>query len=383
MPKRKKVELLHIPTNLDELNNTLKLSRTQGGKLGAAMDVAERMYKDQATVFVSVAGAVTPTGAGGYLIDLINLGLVDVIVTTGANITHDLHFALDTPLFHCDPHTVDDFELQKSHEERIYDVVLNPNCLPEVGKFIRKWIRATNIEPTLSSSEFVDRLGWEILKHAPSPKNSFVAQAALLGIPVYCAALSDSEIGMNVSIEEIDDIVLARDKKSLKVNNALDLLEMAGIFLTAKSTGLIVIGGGHPKNYTTQNSPAVKEDYIYPDIKKDFPNQIHRNPEDLGGLDYMIKISTDVPHFGGCSGATESENMTWNKLKPGTLEQENGVEVNADFSLALPILLAYINTKIGKIESKRLGDKMGRIKQLALRVRQKRIEAYGLESKRD
>lgn len=382
MQERRKVELLRIPTTSEEIFKTLKTSRTQGGKLGEAMEVAKRMYQSNATVFMSVAGAVTPTGGGGYLIDMINLGLVDVIVTTGANITHDLHFALNTPLFHCDPHTIDDFELQKNHEERIYDVVLDPNCLPEVGRFIRSWIRGLNIG-SISSSEFIKILGLEIIRHAPSPKSSFVAHATSNGVPIYCAAISDSEIGMNVAIEEIDNLALNHNKTSLRINNSLDLLEMAGIFLTAQSTGLIVIGGGHPKNYTTQNSPAVKEDYIYTDIRKDFPDQIHREPEDLGGLDFMIKISTDVPHFGGCSGATESENLTWNKLKPGTLYQENGVEVNADFSLALPILLSYIKSSVGKLAPKLLYNQIGRIKQLALEVRKKRIEARGLESIRE
>lgn len=382
MPTRKRVELLHIPTSSDDLFKTLQASRTQGGNLGAAMAVAQRMYAANSTIFLSVAGAVTPAGGGGYLIDLIRLGLVDVIVTTGANITHDLHFALNTPLFHCDPHTVNDFELQKNHEERIYDIVLDPNCLPEVGKFIRRWIRKSDIG-SVSSSQFFYELGWEILRSAPFPSNSFVAQAAFYCVPIYCAAPSDSEVGMNIAVEEIDDMVLNRDKKSLRINNSLDLLEMAGIFLTARSTGLIVIGGGHPKNYTTQNSPAVKEDYIYPNIRKDFPDQIHREPEDLGGLDFMIKISTDVPHFGGCSGATESENLTWNKLKPGTLHQENGVEVNADFSLALPILLSYIKSHVTRLAPKLIYNQMERIKQLALDIRKKRIEARGLESIRE
>lgn len=382
MSDRKKVGLLRMPDSLDELFETYRASRTQGGNLGAALDLAKRMYEDNATVFMSVAGAFTPTGGGGYLIDLINLGLVNVVVTTGANITHDLHFALDTPLFHCDPHTVDDSELQITHQERIYDVILDPNCLPEAGKFIRKWIRTLDIGQ-MSSSEFINKLGWQLITDAPSPNNSFVAAAALADVPIYCAALSDSEVGMNISIEEMDDSVLARNKKSLTINNSLDLLEMAGIFLTADSTGLIVIGGGHPKNYTTQTSPFVKEDFTYPNIRKDFSGQIHREPDDLGGLDYMIKISTDVPHFGGCSGATESENLTWNKIKPEALEQENGTEINGDSSLVLPILLSYLKTKVGQLKLKKLYGRITSIKNLALEVRKKRIEAYGLESKRD
>ena len=382
--QKREVEILKVPSDLDELFKTYRSSRTQGGNLGAAFDVADRIYKNDATVFLSVAGAVTPTGAGGYIIDMIESGHIDVIVATGANITHDLHFALGTPLFHCDPHEVDDFELQKNHQERIYDVLLDPTCISEVGKFIRGLVRQLNLPAPISTSRFINLLGQAIIANDVSNAHkSFVAMAALKGVPIYCSAPSDSEVGMNYGLEQMDDKILGREKTSLVINNSLDFPELAGIFLTASKTALIVIGGGHPKNYVTQISPFVKEDLIYPNIRQNFPRYIQRGPDDIGGLDYMIKISTDVPHFGGCSGATESENLTWQKIKPKVLHEKDGIEINADYSLAFPILAAYIKTNIGQRKPKGLFDRLLNLRDIAMEVRKKRIAVLGLDSKRD
>lgn len=382
--QKREVEILKVPSDLNELFKTYRSSRTQGGNLGAAFDVADRIYKNDTTVFLSVAGAVTPTGAGGYIIDMIESGHVDVIVATGANITHDLHFALGTPLFHCDPHEVDDFELQKTHQERIYDVLLDPTCISEVSKFIRALVRRLNLLTPLSSSRFINLLGQELIANkVPHINKSFVATAALKGVPIYCSAPSDSEVGMNYGLEQMDDKILGREKTSLVINNSLDFPELAGIFLTASKTALIVICGGHPKNYITQISPFIKEDLIYPNIKRDFPRYIKRDPDDIGGLDYMIKISTDVPHFGGCSGATESENLTWQKVKPETLQQKDGVEINADYSLAFPILAAYIKTNVDQKKPKDLFNRLLNLRDITMEVRKKRIATLGLDSKRE
>lgn len=380
----KKIELLKVPRNLDELFENYRSGSTQARNIGLAFDIMDKMYSENTTVFLSLAGAMTPTGAGGEIIELMKLGLIDVIASTGANLTHDLHFALDDELFPCDPREVNDFELEEAHTERIYDVLLHSECLPNASQFLRKWIKTvkTELRP-ISSSTFYYLLGKELTKHAPSPERSIMATAYQMGVPIYCAATSDSEIGMNLALEELDDITSRRPRISLRINHNLDIIEQSGIFLTAAKTALIVIGGGVPKNSITQISPFVKEDLIYPDIRKDFPEQVQREPKELGGLDYMIKISTDVPHFGGCSGATASENLTWKKLKPGTIREKHDAEIHEDASVILPVLSAYATVKIKPRNPKWLYGQLIELSKLVLDMRKKRVGTLGLKSIRD
>lgn len=379
----KKIKLLKVPKKLDELFENYKSGSTQARNIGLAFDIMERMYSENATVFLSLAGAMTPTGAGGEIIELMKLGLIDVIASTGANLTHDLHFALDNELFFCDPHEVNDFELEQAHTERIYDVLLHSECLPNAGQFLRKLIKTMNFKQPISSSTFYNILGNVLTKHAPCPDKSIIAMAYTYGVPIYCAANSDSEIGMNAALEELDDLAFRRRDNSLRINHNLDIIEQSGIFLTAIKTAIIVIGGGVPKNSITQISPFVKEDLIYPNIREDFSEHIKREADELGGLDYMIKVSTDVPHFGGCSGATASENLTWKKLKPGTIQEKHDVEIHVDASVVLPVLSAYAATKTKPKNQKYIYGQLLKLSKLALDIRKNRVAMLGFKSNRD
>lgn len=379
----KKIRSLKIPRNLDELFENYRNGSTQARNIGLAFDIMEKMYSENTTVFLSLAGAMTPTGAGGEIIELMRLGLIDVIASTGANLTHDLHFALNDEIFPCDPHGVNDFELEQAHTERIYDVLLHSECLPNAGHFLRELIKTINFRQPISSSKFYNILGDVLTKHTPHPDKSIIAMAYTYGVPIYCAANSDSEIGMNAALEELDDLAFKRRYNSFKINHTLDIIEQSGIFLTATQTAIIVIGGGVPKNSITQISPFVKEDLIYPNIRKDFSEHIKREADELGGLDYMIKISTDVPHFGGCSGATASENLTWKKLKPGTIQEKHDTDIHADASVVLPVLSAYAATKIKPRNKKRIYEQLMELQKLVLGIRKKRVTVLGVKSNRN
>ncbi len=270
--------------------------------------------ENDVTVGITLAGALTPAGLGGALISLMEHGFVDWVVSTGANLYHDLHYALSMTL-HQGDFRLDDRVLRDEGVIRIYDVLFKEDVLLDTDRFVREALGGIRDRGGISSAELHRHLG-ECLLPLPGAAHSLVAAAARFDVPIYTSSPGDSSIGMNIAR-------MALEGSGLHIDPNLDVNETAAIVWDAHKNGAILLGGGSPKNFYLQTQPQLWE-------------VLGLNK---GGHDYFIQVTADAPHWGGLSGATPSEAVSWGKINPDELNQT--VTVYADTTIALPVMTAY------------------------------------------
>jgi deoxyhypusine synthase len=281
--------------------------------------------KRDVTIGITLAGAITPAGMSGQFCSMMERGFIDFIIATGANLYHDTHFALNYPLYK-GTWQIDDTTLYRHGVVRIYDVFLTTETLLRTDKFTQKILLDKKApRGAIPSSEFHYYIGQRLLKEAPNPKVSILAQAAKYNIPVYTSSPGDSTYGMDLAAYNKGLYPEFRKKGEidLHINPNLDVNETAAIVMGAKENGVILLGGGSPKNFYLQTQPFLWECL---GIEK-------------GGHDYFIQVTMDSPQWGGLSGATPSEAVSWGKINPEELQ--NTVVVYSDITLAVPILFSY------------------------------------------
>ncbi|MEE9487439.1 MAG: deoxyhypusine synthase [Candidatus Brocadiales bacterium] len=304
------------------------------GRLAEASKLFLKMAQDKedTAICLTLSGALTPTGMGGLLRELIEAGLVDFIISTGANIYHDLHFALDLPMYRGD-FRANDSELRKAKIYRIYDMFVTDEVLVETDSFLQTALDNGTGRQGISSAQLHHIIGNAALKKAPHPERSFVAQAARLGVPVFTSSPGDSAIGMMLALLKLHG-------STVTVDPDLDVLQTAAIIHGSKKNGVITLGGGSPKNFYMQTQPMLEMLFGRP----------------CKGHDYFIQITTDSPQWGGLSGATPQEAVSWGKVKKGNVE--NNVVVYCDATIAAPILMTYGLARAGKRPQKRLYEQL-------------------------
>lgn len=291
----------------------------------ARLNEAARLYvekmlspEEDVTIGLTMAGALTPAGLGGCLISLMENGFIDFIVSTGANLYHDMHYALAMSL-HRGDFRLDDTKLQEAGVIRIYDILFEDKVLLDTDAFVRESLAGLPNRP-ISTSELHHHLGTQLLKAGVKPEYSVLAQAAAWNVPIYTSSPGDSSIGMNIARNALDGSKLTLDPLA-------DVNETTAIVLSATRNGVIILGGGSPKNFYLQTQPQLWEVL---GINK-------------GGHDYFIQITADAPHWGGLSGATPSEAVSWGKIKPDHLN--DAVVIYGDSTISLPLLSAYAISK--------------------------------------
>ncbi len=303
-----------------------------------------KMLEADVTVGMSLAGALTPAGLGcSCIIPLIEAGFVDWIVATGANLYHDLHFALNYPV-HVGSHQLDDTDLRKNDIVRIYDVLLGySDCLMATDEILRRILVQPEFQREMGTGELHYLLGkyadeWERqnkLKHV-----SVMAAAYRCGVPCYTSSPGDSTIGMNVAGVEL------RGNK-LRVNPSIDVNETTSFVLAAKRSGgksaVMLMGGGSPKNFMLQTEPQIQEVLRIKEV----------------GQDYFFQITDARPDTGGLSGATPHEAVSWGKVDPDRLP--DAVVCYTDTTIALPIITHYALANHAKRKLKRLYDHRGKM----------------------
>ena len=306
-----------------------------GGRLRAACQLLKEKYsKNDVTVGLSLAGALTPAGLGpSAIIPLMNHGFVDWMTATGANMYHDLHFAFNLPM-HRGSHLVDDVDLRDKGVTRIYDILFDyEDVLMETDRRLRKIMLRTEFQKEMGTREFYHHLGK--VMHEYEEKNklgevSVLAAAYRNGIPVFTSSPGDSTIGMNVAgLELLAESAGLLNKFKLKINSSIDVNDSTAIILNAKQyekgkAGVILIGGGSPKNFMLQTEPQIQEVLMIPEV----------------GQDYDINITDARPDTGGLSGAPPSEAASWGKIDPTKLDE--AVTAYLDVTVALPLMVAYV-----------------------------------------
>jgi len=352
-------DIVKLIDNLDAYN---------AGRLRAACHLLKEKYSRQdVTVGLSLAGALTPAGLGpSAIIPLMNHGFVDWITATGANMYHDLHFAFNLPM-HRGSHLVDDADLRKQGVTRIYDILFDyEDVLMETDRRLRRILVRPEFQKEMGTREFYHHLGKvmnEFERQNRLGQVSIVAAAYRNGIPVFTSSPGDSTIGMNVAgLELLAEASSLRHLFRLKINPSIDVNDSTAIILNAKryekgKTGVILIGGGSPKNFMLQTEPQIQEVLMIPEV----------------GQDYDINITDARPDTGGLSGAPPSEAASWGKIDPTMLGQT--VTAYLDATVGLPLLVAYTLQTARPKKLKRLYDR-------GPELHRKLVESY-LENNRE
>jgi deoxyhypusine synthase len=340
-PVSKNSSLAAVIDNMDAYN---------GGRLRAACQLLKDKYsQEDVTIGLSIAGALTPAGLGpSTIIPLMNHGFVDWLTATGANMYHDMHFALNMPLYR-GSHNVDDADLRDKGVTRIYDILFDyQDVLMETDKILRKIMLRPEFQKEMGTREFYYHLG-KVLNDIEGQNNlgqvSVLAAAYRNGIPVFTSSPGDSTIGMNIAgVELLAEASGLLDKFKLKINPSIDVNDSTAIILNAKQyekgkTGVILIGGGSPKNFMLQTEPQIQEVLMIPEA----------------GQDYDINITDARPDTGGLSGAPPSEAASWGKIDPTKLEET--VTAYVDVTVAFPLMAAYVLQTTKPKKLKRLYDR--------------------------
>jgi deoxyhypusine synthase len=330
----------------DLIDNTF-LAYNAGRLQEACRLFAERMLQPNVTIGMSLSGALTPAGVGSsVVVPLINAGFIDWIVSTGANLYHDLHHAMNMPLFRGSPFSPDP-ELRKLGVVRIYDILLDYNdVLMATDHVLREVLMQPEFQHEMGTAELHYLLGKycaEFEKQTGHQNSSVLAAAYRAGVPCYCPSPGDSTIGMNIAGLELR-------KNSLRINSSIDVNETTGIVLSAKragqKTGALLIGGGSPKNFMLQTEPQIQE--------------VLRVKEE--GHDYFIQFTDARPDTGGLSGATPHEAVTWGKVDP--LQLPDAIVCYADTTIAFPLLAHYALSRHKPRKLKRLYHRIPEIMEL-------------------
>ncbi|MEA5507104.1 deoxyhypusine synthase [Halotia wernerae UHCC 0503] len=291
------------------------------------------------TVGVSLSGAMTPAGFGvSALAPLIRNGFIDWMISTGANLYHDMHYGLGFELFAGNPF-LDDVKLRQEGTIRIYDIIFGYDVLLETDAFIRKILQAEPFQKRMGTAEFHYLLGKyvrEVEKQLGVQHSCLLATAYECSVPIYTSSPGDSSIGMNVA-------ALALEGSQLILDPAIDVNETAAIAYAARESAgksaAVILGGGSPKNFLLQTQP-----------------QIH---EVLGleerGHDYFVQFTDARPDTGGLSGATPSEAVSWGKIDPEELPST--IVCYTDSTIALPLVTAYVMNQCQPRTLKRLYDR--------------------------
>jgi deoxyhypusine synthase len=297
----------------DDLLARMERVSFQGRTLATARRIWQKMLADDCTIFFGIAGALSAGGMRLIISHLIAERYVDCLVSTGANLYHDLHETRGRRHYLGSPHE-NDAALQAEHIDRVYDTYANEDEFIENDEWIAAFTLTLERRP-YTTREYLYRLGEYLWNE--TGRDGILTAAYRANVPIFCPAIADSSIGMGIS--QARD----RDASAGQVDVIADIMESANLVIRRPRTASVVLGGGTPKNFINQASVQAE---FYDDR--------------VGGHRYALQIVTDVPHFGGASGASLEEAQSWGKLAADA----ERVTVHADATLALPVLVTALAT---------------------------------------
>jgi deoxyhypusine synthase len=287
----------------------------QARNLGLATDIWEAMLRDQATVFFGLAGAMVPAGMRPLIVYLIENRLIDVIVSTGANLYHDVYESLGFDHSQGDVNG-DDNRLASLRVVRFYDVLAPEHEFARGERFCTEFSLTLDDGRPYTTREYFHLLGKAM---APVAKlEGILTAAAKHGVPIFCPAFGDSVHGLAVAEGRL------RTGRRIVFDIVGDVLEMVHLAMTANKSAVIYVGGGTPKNFIQQCGVA---GYLF-----------GRDPV---GHSYGIQVTMDQPQWGGLSGCTFEEAVSWRKIAPDA----RFATVNVEATVALPLIVSALAEK--------------------------------------
>ena len=305
--KLKEVEQIKVDKNEDIITFIQSLGNTgfNAKRLAVACEIYKEMIKNENCVkFFGLAGALVPAGMQKVIHDFIEEGFIDILVTTGASLTHDI---AETLGFHhlqgeINIKDVNDSELHDQALNRIYDVYLPNKVYEGIEDFVSQ-LKIPNKDMAVSS--FLKYLG----DNLPPDNNSILKICAEKNIPIFCPAFTDSGLALQLGFHH----------QKLNLNHFKDMLNMVNLAWDAKQAGVCIVGGGVPKNFILQSLQFC-------------PNSAQ----------YAIQITMDRPEQGGLSGATLHEAISWGKVH----QSAKFSTVISDATIALPVMLWFLKKSL-------------------------------------
>ncbi len=330
-----------IPSSLHvgELVDHFFLAYNAGRLREACQLMAQKVLKPNVTVGLTLSGALTPTGLGyAALVPLIENGFVDWIVSTGANLYHDMHRSLGHRLYQIGPHA-DDMALHEKNIIRIYDIAFDFDVLLQTDAFLYQCLELAEFQQRMSTAELHYRLGRYTAEREQvlsAPYRSVLSAAHHAGVPIYTSSPGDSTIGLNMAALRANGFAVGCDPEA-------DIIETSAIVYGATrnegQSAIVVLGGGSPKNFALQTEPQLQEILGL----------------EARGHDYFLQFTDARVDTGGLSGATPQEAVTWGKVDPEKLP--DAVVCYVDSTIALPIFTAYILERCAPRPPQRLYDR--------------------------
>src|SRR5881409_2653387 len=286
----------------------------QSRKLGQSFKIWLKMLNDpeRPLIFFGLSGAMIAGGMRRIIRDLIAFHAIDVLVSTGANLSHDLYESLGGRHYMAHGH-IDDPTLRKMRIDRVYDTYADDVTFTKADEFVQHF--ADGLQPgSYSSRELFQMMGERI-----RDDYGILATAAKERLPIFCPALADSSIGMALTVYRNEQLYQGRPP--MVYDPMLDNLEIMGLKRQFPKSGVIFIGGGTPKNYIQQVVPMAEI--------AGWPVPPHA---------YAIQVTTDDPKFGGLSGCELPESQSWGKLDP----KAEQCTVHVDATIGLPLLFTGV-----------------------------------------
>ncbi|MFW9937476.1 MAG: deoxyhypusine synthase family protein [Candidatus Thorarchaeota archaeon] len=285
------------------LINSLSDTGFNAKRLAIACEIYKEMINDNDCVkFFGLAGALVPAGMQRIIHDFIAEGFIDILVTTGANLTHDVaetlgynHLQGDIEL-----NQFNDVSLHREEINRIYDVFLPNNVYEGIENFVSE-LKVPDYN--MSVREFLKFLGQEL----PNNPNSVLKICSDKDVPIFCPAFTDSGLAMQIGFHH----------QKINLNHFKDMMEMVNLAWDAKKAGVCIVGGGVPKNFILQS--------------------LQFSPNSAS---YAIQITMDRPEQGGLSGASLNEAISWGKIG----ENAKYSTVISDATIALPLIFWYLKS---------------------------------------
>lgn len=333
-------------SSVSDLLRCMAKTAFSGRQLGEALDIMLEMVRDEkCKIVLTVSGAMTVAKQGQMICDMINRGIVQAVVSTGALMAHGLTESIGLTHYRYDPNKSDETLFEQGYN-RVYDTLEMEANLSSIEQLVNDVLNKTQPENGVwSSARFCNALGKRL--HQLNEGPGILRSAFEQNVPVFVPAFTDSELGLDFSswammkalqaeanIGELSHEEVMQAVPSF--NPFLDLQQYARLIGDAEDVGILTIGGGVPRNWAQQVAP-------YYEITNERLGANLTPPR----FKYGVRICPEPVHWGGLSGCTYSEGVSWGKFVPAN-EGGRYAEVYVDATVGWPILMKAVFEELDK-----------------------------------
>jgi deoxyhypusine synthase len=322
--------------SIDDLVRAMSKTAFTGRQLGEAADVLETMARDEECfVVMTLAGAMTVAKQGLVISDLIDRGIVNAIVSTGALMAHGLVEATGKAHFRANPE-VSDEELYEQGYNRVYDTLEPEQNLDHVEEVMSEILEGWDHNDIMCSYKLNHAIGSHLARTAKGQRG-ILKSAFEQGVPVFVPAFTDSELGLDVALN--NRLRESTGRHRIHFDPFLDLEHFAATLLRQKRLGILTIGGGVPRNWSQQFGPFLE--LRHRRLGENIP---------LKRYHYGVRICPEPVYWGGLSGSPYSEAISWGKFVPPSEGGKFG-EVFLDATVGMPVVVAAVFERLDKDKS--------------------------------